>query len=167
MVSPDEHLHCDAAASCFDVVCPGWDDPEQDGPTAKQRSAARKRMRALGLSALARRAFGELSPGQQRTLLLARALAKHPLLLILDEPCQGLDAEHRAAFVAAVERAMREEPVTVLYVTHHGDELPRGLAGVLRLDGRGGAAISRVRGAATDRRKRPSSRRPTGRPETN
>lgn len=163
VVSPDEHLHCDGDLRCGDVACAGWDDPEQDGPTPQQRRASRHWMKELGLSKLAGVAFGALSPGQQRLVLLARALAREPDVLVLDEPCQGLDEAHRRGLVEAVERAMAQAPLTVLYVTHHGDELPRGLAHVLRLKGDGRAVRSRVRGAGKDPRTRPSAPRPAGR----
>lgn len=148
VVSPDEHLHCDGALSCGDAACPGLDDPEQDGPTPRQRNAARRELSKLGLGGLAQEAFGALSPGRQRLVLLARALAKRPDLLVLDEPCQGLDARHRRRFLRAVEGEMARSRTPVLYVTHHLDELPRGLSHVLRLrEGRAHPAPLRPREA--------------------
>jgi len=79
-------------------------------------------------------------PGEQQLELLARALARHPDLLILDEPCQGLDERHRRQFVRAVESAMKRRALTVLYVTHHADEIPRGIRRVLHL--RAGRALT-------------------------
>jgi len=66
-------------------------------------------------------------------VLLARALVKHPRLLILDEPCQGLDAAHRTLLVRAVDGLIRGGAVTVIYVTHRRDEIPRTISRVLRL----------------------------------
>lgn len=133
VVSPDEHLHCDGALRCEDIVTPGWDDPEQDGPTRKQRQSAKRWLTKLGLAKIAKESFATLSPGQQRIVLLARALAKEPGILVLDEPCQGLDEQHRKQFIRAVEDVMKHSEITVLYVTHHRDEIPRGISRVLRL----------------------------------
>ena len=54
-------------------------------------------------------------------------------LLILDEPCQGLDAAHRDSFVRAVDALIRARAVTVIYVTHRPDEIPPSITRVLRL----------------------------------
>ena len=66
-------------------------------------------------------------------VLLARALVKNPRLLILGEPCQGLDSAHRAFFVRAVDALIRAAAVTVIYVTHRPDEIPPSISRVLRL----------------------------------
>ena len=66
-------------------------------------------------------------------VLLARALVKQPRLLILDEPCQGLDAAHRDSFVRAVDTLIRGRTVTIIYVTHRPDEIPPSITRVLRL----------------------------------
>jgi molybdate transport system ATP-binding protein len=66
-------------------------------------------------------------------VLLARALVKRPKLLILDEPCQGLDAAHRALFVRTVDGLLRQGAVTAIYVTHRPDEIPPSIQRVLRL----------------------------------
>jgi molybdate transport system ATP-binding protein len=70
-------------------------------------------------------------------VLLARALVKNPRLLILDEPCQGLDAVHRDFFVREVDALLRSGSVTAIYVTHRPEEIPRSIKRVLRLTGRG------------------------------
>ena len=63
--------------------------------------------------------------------LLARALVKEPDLLVLDEPCQGLDAAHRTRLIRTVAALLRH--TTVIYVTHRRDEIPTGINRVLRL----------------------------------
>jgi molybdate transport system ATP-binding protein len=66
-------------------------------------------------------------------VLLARAVVKRPRLLILDEPCQGLDAAHRSAFLAAVDDLIGKGSVTAIYVTHRREEIPRAIQRVMRL----------------------------------
>ena len=66
-------------------------------------------------------------------MLLARALVKSPELLILDEPCQGLDLAHRRIFLQIIEALIRQNHTTIIYVTHRSDEIPQGIRRVLRL----------------------------------
>lgn len=79
--------------------------------------------------------------------LLARALVKSPVLLILDEPCQGLDPENRRRLLSLIEAVGRHTATHLLYVTHHPEEIPTCTTHILRLVwGPGGA--SAVTGAA-------------------
>jgi molybdate transport system ATP-binding protein len=88
----------------------------------------------LGLAAHAHEAFGQLSFGQQRLVLLGRAAVKRPRLLILDEPCQGLDAEQRLTVLAAVDRVVAQTGASLIFVTHHLNEVPRCITHFLRLE---------------------------------
>jgi molybdate transport system ATP-binding protein len=63
--------------------------------------------------------FNQLSFGDQRLLLIARAMVKHPALLILDEPCLGLDDMNRRLVLALIEKICAGSETTVLYVNHH------------------------------------------------
>jgi molybdate transport system ATP-binding protein len=74
----------------------------------------------LGLAPSA--AFRELSFGQQRLVLIARAAIKVPPLVVLDEPTSGLDAENRARALELVESLCAQRKSTVLMVTHRADE---------------------------------------------
>jgi ABC-type molybdenum transport system ATPase subunit/photorepair protein PhrA len=83
------------------------------------------------------RPFGKLSQGEQKLVLLAGAVARRPDLLILDEPLQGLDVFNRRLVLGVMERLCRATDVTLIYVTHHFDELVPSLTNVLHLkDGR-------------------------------
>ncbi len=84
--------------------------------SAADRSAARRALRLFGLTALARRALGELSYGQARRVLFARAWAGEPELLLLDEPFAGLDVPTRAVLIRRVERLAARGTSVVLAV---------------------------------------------------
>jgi molybdate transport system ATP-binding protein len=79
---------------------------------------------AVGLDQLAQHRFDQLSFGEQRMALLARAMVKSPPLLILDEPCIGLDLEHRLRFLALVDRIATQGYTQILFVSHVPEDLP-------------------------------------------
>lgn len=68
--------------------------------------------------------FEKLSFGEKRMALIARAMIKSPQLLILDEPCQGLDERHRDQVLALCERIGSLDDLTMLYVTHSQHNTP-------------------------------------------
>jgi ABC-type Mn2+/Zn2+ transport system ATPase subunit len=70
-----------------------------------------------GLEGLAEHSYGSLSGGQRQRALVARALVRHPALLIFDEPTESLDPPSEAAFLDVVDD-LRREGATVLFVTH-------------------------------------------------
>jgi molybdate transport system ATP-binding protein len=89
----------------------------------------------FGISALAERIFTRLSYGERRLVLLARAMVKAPELLVLDEPCQGLDQTNRKRFLHLIDAIGSGTGTNILYVTHRRDELPRCIEHILRLPG--------------------------------
>ena len=144
-VSPELHLHFGDAATCFQVVASGFYDSIGlfEAPTSRQRAAVRQWLERFQLLEYTSNPLFSLSMGLQRTVLLARALVKNPPLLILDEPCQGLDQGHRQFFVRVVDGLIRARSVTAIYVTHRDDEIPRAIRNVLRL-ARGHALANRL-----------------------
>lgn len=78
----------------------------------------------IGLKHKANQSLHMLSYGEQRLVLVARALIKQPPLLILDEPCQGLDTPSRMLVLACINRLAQQNTITLLYVTHQADEIP-------------------------------------------
>ena len=90
----------------------------------KEREVVLQWLQFAGLDDLAKTPFGELSFGQQRLALLARAMVKSPLILILDEPCLGLDRAHRQQILNLVDQIAHHQRSHVLYVSHVADELP-------------------------------------------
>ena len=88
------------------------------------RTAARQLLRRVDAAHLARREWQYLSQGERQRVLIARALMAQPRLLILDEPCAGLDPVAREDFLTLVNRlaGRRGGPALVL-VTHHVEEI--------------------------------------------
>ncbi|MEK5032266.1 ABC transporter ATP-binding protein [Paenibacillus sp. FSL R7-0302] len=78
----------------------------------------------LDCSVLASRTYDTLSQGQRQKILIARALIANPELLILDEPCTGLDIFAREQLLQMIEKITKQEGgPTLLYVTHHIEEI--------------------------------------------
>ncbi|MBM7455083.1 molybdate transport system ATP-binding protein [Oceanisphaera litoralis] len=78
----------------------------------------------LGMQALANEPFRHLSYGQQRLLLIARAMVKHPPILILDEPLQGLDSFNRHWVKRWIDLLVAEGSTQLLFVSHHQLDAP-------------------------------------------
>ena len=89
---------------------------------AYERDLAMQWLALMGLAEQASRSLRSLSSGEQRLVLLARALIKQPPLLILDEPTTGLDDRHRFRFLQVVEQVLANGPTTLLWVSHRADE---------------------------------------------
>lgn len=93
-------------------------------PTAADWARADALLERFGCAALADRPFSSLSQGEKQRVLLARAWMAEPALLVLDEPCTGLDVSARELLLAGLSRGAAEEPrPTVIYVTHHVEEI--------------------------------------------
>ena len=92
--------------------------------TPEDEAAARRTLALFDAEALAGRTFSTLSQGERQRVLLSRAWMARPELLVLDEPCTGLDIRAREALLAGLERgAAGAQPPTVVYVTHHAEEV--------------------------------------------
>ncbi|MGI9145408.1 MAG: ABC transporter ATP-binding protein [Chloroflexota bacterium] len=88
------------------------------GPTAHDRSAVEWAMAAAGVKQLAHRFVEELSGGERQRVILARALAQMPRLLLLDEPTANLDLHHQVALLELVRGLTRERGLCVVAAVH-------------------------------------------------
>lgn len=76
----------------------------------------------LGLTSLSKVTFATLPLSQQRMVLIARAMVKHPPLLILDEPTSGLDSESANLLVSLINKISIETKTTIIYVSHKNEK---------------------------------------------
>jgi molybdate transport system ATP-binding protein len=91
-------------------------------PEPSDRARARAWLAWLQLGLTPEAAFRELSFGQQRLVLIARAAIKVPPLVVMDEPTSGLDPDNRLRALQLIESLCTQEKSTVLMVTHRPDE---------------------------------------------
>jgi len=102
---------------------------------AEQKALANSWLACIGMEDRAEQPFTQLSYGEKRLVLVARAMIKSPELLILDEPCQGLDPSNRDMVLALMEEIGRRNVTAMIYVTHHDMEMIPCIQHVLTLGG--------------------------------
>jgi len=142
--------------TCLEAVCTGFFDWPllYDRPAQEQLTQAQRIMDRFGLAGQAERRINELSQGQAKKVLIARALAGRPDLLILDEVCEGLDRQSRAELLALIQQAA-ESGTQILYATHRTEELVPAFSHTLSLEGgriTGQGAIAPLPGRRPERR---------------
>jgi len=143
---------------------PEWDDARSivlsglDAAIGRNRSFTREEearavgaLEALGAATIAGRWFGTLSQGERQRVLIARALLPAPALLVLDEPCEGLDPLARERLLEDLARfAARAAAPTMVLVTHHLEEIPRFVSHGMLLSKGAVVASGRVEEVVTD-----------------
>ncbi|UAY78103.1 molybdate ABC transporter ATP-binding protein ModF [Pasteurella canis] len=128
-------LHMDYRVNCsaLDVIVSGYFDSigvYQQVPNILKLKAMQWLQR-LHLSSLATKPFRSLSWGQQRLLLIARAMVKHPPILVLDEPFQGLDSLNRKLVKYFIEQLVKNNQTQLLFVSHQDQDAPSCITHIL------------------------------------
>lgn len=125
-VSPELHKYFDRNITVTQAIASGFFDTMG---LYRQLNDSQKLLLAewltfFELGECADSQLSSLSAGQQRWVLLARALIKNPPLLVLDEPCQGLDDRHLQQFIQLTDTICTQSNTTLIYVSHFNNEIP-------------------------------------------
>ena len=125
-VSPEMHRSYKRNLPAIRIVASGLMDSIglYAVPDKKDYDKCRWWLDIFGIAHLADRPFLQLSSGEQRLVLLARAFVKDPQLLILDEPLHGLDLWNRRLAKDVIETFCQRQGKTLIMVTHYQEELP-------------------------------------------
>lgn len=126
-VSPELHQYFPFNCTSLDVILSGYTDtlvPMKKKLSDFHTSHTVGWMELLQIDHLKDRQFKFISAGEQRLVLLARAIVKNPPLLILDEPCQGLDLEQKELFKNITEELCKGSDKTLIYVSHYKEDIP-------------------------------------------
>jgi molybdate transport system ATP-binding protein len=124
IISPSLHQQHRVSFNALQIVASGFFDSVgiyQDVSPEHWRMAG-EWLELVGMTPWADRPFRSLSYGQQRLLLVARALVKRPPLLVLDEPCQGLDPMNRSLVLSVIDRIASTNLTQILYITHEPED---------------------------------------------
>lgn len=126
-VSPEFFQFFPTQQTCFDIACSGFFDTLGlfRKCSARQKKTVSQWLEATGLTGEENTRFDKLSVSQQRICLITRALVKSPPLLILDEPCQGLNTEQKETIKGLVDQLCANSEITVIYVSHYPEDIPR------------------------------------------
>jgi molybdate transport system ATP-binding protein len=135
-VSPELHLYFDYSATCFEVIASGFFDTIGffRHLSEQQQEKILLWLKLFQLQNLRSKRLSQISIGEQRKTLLARALIKIPPLLILDEPCQGLDDEQTFYFSNLINQICEAFNTTLVYVSHYQHQIPACVNHFLRLE---------------------------------
>ncbi|BBG61575.1 MULTISPECIES: molybdate ABC transporter ATP-binding protein ModF [Providencia] len=126
-VSNSIHQEYRVATSVLNVIISGFHDSIglYQTPSDRQVQLAYEWLALLGFAPqTAQQPFHSLSWGQQRLILIARALVKHPAMLILDEPLQGLDGLNRLLVLRFIDIMLSRGNTQLLFVSHHQEDAP-------------------------------------------
>ena len=133
-VSPELQTQYSSGSSVLELVASGRHASIglAQPMSAADATVARRWLKFFELRKVAGRRPRELSYGQLRRALIARAMAAAPDILLLDEPLTGLDPRQRALMKRLLERLMKAQ-VTLVAAVHHAEDLPRGMHKALHL----------------------------------
>ena len=125
LISPELHWYFDASATVWQSIVSGFYDSSGlfCDPGATKKAQADELLSYFGLDEYKDTLMNKLPLGKQRLALLARTIIKNPELLILDEPCQGLDHQQTKHFNKLVDELCKNG-TTLIYVGHFESQLP-------------------------------------------
>jgi molybdate transport system ATP-binding protein len=124
--------------------------------TKTQTARADEWMARLSITHLRNHPLDHLSYGERRLTLIARAVVKSPRLLVLDEPCRGLDNENRRRVLDLIDEITVATDTQILFVTHRADEIPAGITHLLRLIPTPGGSVAETCTVGEDDRSSPA-----------
>lgn len=135
-VSPELHRAYKHNLPAIEIVASGLKDTVglYAKPSKEERETCLQWMDTFGIAHLANKTFLQLSSGEQRMILLARAFVKSPQLLILDEPLHGLDDANSIKVKRIIDDYCKDTDKTLLMVTHYDNELPECIDNTLVLN---------------------------------
>jgi molybdate transport system ATP-binding protein len=135
-VSPELHWYFDKTISVYNTIASGFFDTigVYKKLNEEQHAIVLQWLSFLNFASRSQFSLSTFSTSQQRLALLARALVKNPSVLILDEPCQGLDEQQVKDFVALVDDLCIQSNKTLIYVSHYENEIPVCISNTLVLE---------------------------------
>ncbi len=137
-ISPELHAFFDKNVTCFQAIGSGFFDTIGlfKKLSTSQYNTILQWLDFLQLSHVSTKPLHSISASLRQMILLARALVKNPPLLVLDEPCQGLDQKQSSQFISLIDSICSTTNKTLIYVSHDESNIPGCVEKVLHLEKR-------------------------------
>ncbi len=134
-VSPELHKYFDITTTAYNAIGSGFFDTMGlfRQLNTEQHQAVTAWLKYFNLSGVQHKSLSLLSASEQRLILIARALVKNPVLLVLDEPTQGLDDEQVARLINLINTIHAKTKVSIVFTSHYATETPACVSHVIEL----------------------------------